>query len=84
MAGAGQPPHSSACLCGWRTPRDRGQAAQALGRSQGGFSTKIHLIVDALGNPLDCVLTGGQRNDVTQVPPLLAGRHSDYVIADKG
>jgi transposase len=42
------------------------------------------LIVDALGNPLDFVLTGGERNDVTQAPTLLAGRHSDYVIADKG
>jgi transposase len=42
------------------------------------------LIVDALGNPLDFVLTGGQRNDVTQAPTLLAGRQGDYVIADKG
>ena len=26
-----------------------GQQAQALGRSRGGFSTKIHISVDALG-----------------------------------
>jgi hypothetical protein len=26
--------------------------AEALGRSKGGFSTKIHAITDALGNPL--------------------------------
>jgi hypothetical protein len=25
---------------------------EALGRSRGGFSTKIHIAVDALGNPL--------------------------------
>ena len=31
--------------------RDGGQDAQALGRSRGGFSTKIHVNVDALGNP---------------------------------
>jgi len=60
-----------------------GQAAQALGRSRGGFSTKIHVVVDALGNPLDFVLTAGQRHDVTQAPTLLHGRHCDYVIADK-
>ena len=30
-----------------------GQEAQALGRSRGGFSTKIHVNVDALGNPVD-------------------------------
>ena len=39
--------------------------------------------MDALGNPLDFVLTGGERNDITQAPALLAGRHADYVIADK-
>jgi transposase len=37
-----------------------------------------------LGNPLTIVLTGGQRHDVTQVTELLAGHHSDFVIADKG
>ncbi len=40
--------------------------------------------MDALGNPLDLVLTGGPRNDVTQAPTLLEGRQADYVIADKG
>jgi transposase len=57
---------------------------QALGRSRGGFSTKIHIVVDALGNPLDFVLTAGQAHDVKQAPGLLTGRRTDYVIADKG
>ena len=26
---------------------------QALGRSRGGFGTKIHIAVDALGNPVE-------------------------------
>jgi hypothetical protein len=30
------------------------QDAQALGRSRGGFSTKIQVVVDGLGNPLRC------------------------------
>jgi transposase len=60
------------------------KAEQALGRSRGGFSTKIHIIVDALGNPLDFVLTAGQAHDVTQASTLLKGRQADYVIADKG
>jgi transposase len=71
-------------LCGRCVKKNGGQAAQALGRSRGGFSTKIHVIVDALGNPLDFVLTGGQRNDITQAATLLKGHRSDYVIADKG
>ncbi len=39
--------------------------------------------MDALRNPLDFVLTGVKRNDVTQAPTLLAGRHSEYVLAYK-
>lgn len=62
--------------------RKGGQAAQALGRSRGGFSTKIHIRVDALGLPLDFILTAGQRHDVTQAPALLESCQSDYVIAD--
>ena len=60
-----------------------GQSAQALGRSRGGFSSKIHVVVDALGNPLDFVLTAGQAHDVKHAPALLQGRTSDYVVADK-
>jgi len=60
-----------------------GQAAQALGRSRGGFSTKTHVVVDGLGNPLDFVLTAGQVHDVKQGPRLLHRRRCDYVIADK-
>jgi hypothetical protein len=32
---------------------------QAMGRSQGGLSTKIHATVDALGNPTGFLLTPG-------------------------
>ena len=56
---------------------------QALGRSKGGFSTKIHIIVDALGNALDFTLTGGQAADVTQAIPLLEGYQTDHALLDK-
>ena len=57
---------------------------QALGRSRGGFSTKIHVTVDALGNPLRVRLTAGQRHDSTQAQALLEGYACEYVIADRG
>jgi len=60
-----------------------GQAEQALGRSRGGFSTKIHVNVDALGNPLRFTLTGGQRHDITQAEALILGYQGDFVLADK-
>ena len=63
--------------------KNGGQAEQALGKSVGGFSTKIHATVDALGNPLRLLLTGGQRGDATQAIPLLEGFDFSYVLADR-
>ena len=68
-------------MCCWRTKKE---GAQSLGRSRGGFSTKIHLATDALGNTLRFILTGGERNDITQAESLVNGLVADYVIADKG
>jgi len=56
---------------------------QALGRSKGGFTTKIHVMVDALGNPLDFILTGGQAADVTQAYALIEGVQAKYALMDK-
>lgn len=39
--------------------------------------------VDALGNPLRYVLTGGQRHDITQAEELITGFECEFVIADK-
>jgi len=44
----------------------RGQQHQALGRSRGGFSTKIHLKTDLDGHPLDFHLTPGEASDSTE------------------
>ena len=61
-----------------------GQAEQALGKSVGGFSSKIHVTVDAHGNPLRLFLTAGQRADSTQAIALLEGFDFDAVLADRG
>jgi putative transposase len=54
-----------------------------LGRSRGGFSTKIHIAVDALGNPVDFILTAGQEADVTQGGVLIEAKEAKAYIADK-
>ncbi len=61
----------------------RGAEAQAIGRSRGGPTTKIHVAVDALGNPLQLILTPGQAHDSTQAEALIDGFAADHVIADK-
>lgn len=68
-------------MCGGRKKRG---VNQALGRSRGGFSTKIHALSDGLGNPLELALTAGQVHDVTQASGLLVGKQAQHVIADKG
>ena len=54
-----------------------------MGRSRGGFGTKIHIVVDALGNPVDFVLTAGQEADVTQAEPLIQAHKAKAYILDK-
>jgi transposase len=46
--------------------------------------TKIHAIVDALGNPLVVSLTDGQVHDITQAEALAAQVALEAMIADKG
>ena len=57
---------------------------QALGRSRGGFSTKIHALVDGLGNPLRLHRTAGQAHDSPHATMLLSGLTFERVIADRG
>jgi len=71
------------CAAGARLAQGS-QAEQALGKRVGGFSTKIHVVVDAHGNPLRLVPTGGQRADSTQALALLEGFQLAAVLADRG
>ena len=59
------------------------QAEQALGRSRGGFSTKIHVTVDGLGYPLRLELTAGQRHDIIKAHDLIVDLDFDFVLADR-
>ena len=47
------------------------------------MSTKIHAVVDALGNPLSFFLTPGQDHDLAGADALLPQMTADVVIADK-
>jgi transposase len=57
---------------------------QALGRSRGGLTTKIHTVTDAQGRPVRFILTAGQAADITSAPDLLAGLEAGGVIAEAG
>jgi transposase len=68
-----------ACAAGYEKD---GNAAQALGKSKGGFTTKIHVLVDALGLPIKFILTGGQVHDSAQSKDLLRDVSNANVLAD--
>ncbi|MFQ5766344.1 MAG: IS5 family transposase, partial [Rhodospirillales bacterium] len=51
--------------------RKRGAAAQAIGRSRGGRTTKIHAVVDDRGRPIGFAVTPGQVGDVRVALSLL-------------
>lgn len=58
---------------------------EAIGKSRGGSSTKIHLAVDSGGLPVYFEISGGQINDIVHAQSLVsAAPKSCSVTADKG
>ena len=73
-----------ACVGGWSKG---GQEGQALGRSRGGFTTKIHAKSDASGDIIAFDLTGGEASDARHFDILLdigPDIQPRAVICDKG
>lgn len=83
-------PRSSACGGGKRGDPEQ----EALGRSQGGFSTKVHLRAEGTGRLLTFHLTPGQRHEAVVFPRLQGAvqrigpgrpkRRPRRVVGDKG
>ena len=66
---------------GWK----RGEHAQAIGRSRGGRTTKIHALTDGFCRPLAFLLTGGQVADCIAADTLLDRMPAtDLLHGDKG
>lgn len=68
-----------------RVRRQRGERSQAIGRSRGGRTTKVHALTDEQCRPLAFVLTGGQVADCTAAEALLDVLPDCRILhADKG
>ena len=67
-------------------PVEKGAERNALGRSRGGFSTKINARTNAEGLPIGVVITPGQAHDVTAFPALMQEIDCDpeQMLGDKG
>jgi transposase len=65
--------------------RKRGVISNALGRSRGGVSTKVHALVDTKGRPLHVQLTPGQQHESTVAEEIIANHaRGKAFIADTG
>jgi transposase len=76
-------------LCGQGTPvclrGKRGEQSQAIGRSRGGRTTKIHALTDLDCRPIAFLLTGGQVPDCVAAGTLLDDiGTAELVHGDKG
>lgn len=61
-----------------------GPTANALGRSRGGFSTKLHAVVTIDGTPIELRATPGHRHEATVAEDLLDFVRGDACLADGG
>ncbi len=68
-----------------RRQRKRGEISQAVGRSRGGRTTKIHALTDCFWRPIAFYLTGGNVADCTAADALLDRLpETDILHGDKG
>jgi len=69
-----------------RRRRKGGTERNALGRSRGGFSTKINARTNAEGLPIGIVITPGQAHDVTAFPALMheIDHDPEQMLGDNG
>jgi len=57
---------------------------EAVGKSKGGWNTKINVLVDCRGRALRLVLTAGNRHDLQAVDQLTGGLRGVVLVADRG
>lgn len=55
-----------------------------MGHSRGGFSTKLHAIVDTRSRPIHIALTPGQRHELVAAPELLTHARGRAFVGDTG
>ena len=56
---------------------------QDIGKSVGGNSTKIHMLSDSYGNPVDFIITPGQTHDSQAAEELIDMSNGENIIADR-
>ncbi|MDZ4821427.1 MAG: IS5 family transposase, partial [Planctomycetota bacterium] len=66
----------------WKKNDPQEPADHALGRSRGGFTTKIHILCDSHGLPLHFHLTAGQTHESSALDDVLVGADENLLDED--
>ena len=85
MAESGHYNIDSTTVCAHGSGRKRGAHQRALGRSRGGFTSKVHCLGDARGRPIAFHLTPGEAADCKAYDTLinLPEQAPDALLADR-
>ena|SRR5205085_11719850 len=59
-----------------------GKTCNAIGKTQNGWASRIHVVTDQYGRPIRIKIAEGQRNDNLFAKILLSGKKAKYVAAD--
>lgn len=83
-------------MSNYTNPRSLEPPDHAIGRSRGGLTSKVHLISDGRGRPLNLIITAANINDTTMLSAVVDGirvagagpgrprTRPEVVLADKG
>ncbi|MBY0292766.1 MAG: transposase [Alphaproteobacteria bacterium] len=69
-------------MCQWLSKRTTSRASFGS-KQRGGFTTKIHVLVDALGLPMKFILMPGQNSEIKQAPELIKDLKDANILGDK-
>lgn len=61
-----------------------GREFQAIGKTKGGWNTKLHAAVDGHGAPRSLLLTSGEDADISHATEVLNELEPSMAVADKG
>jgi hypothetical protein len=65
------------------TGAKEGTSHKRSGEVKGGLTTKIHVVVDALGKLIRIKLTAGNVYDINPANAIITGYCSDYFLSDR-
>lgn len=74
---------STTCKAHKQASNIKNKKQEAIGKSVGGNTTKIHALCDSNGNMADFILTGGNVHDSKATPELIKNLEAEYFIADR-